>query len=220
MNSHLPIALAVFVLSVTVRADEQKNPVPWTVGVDVEMVSVSREQGLALIPLLRDASTFDAAFERLQKIIADEPAALLAWPLIRTRSGEHCEAENNEGRSYQDPDGGPGIIVTRRLGPELRASPVVQAAGTSIQVGIVASIGSVRGIRRYPHGQSPIGFKYVMEVPEFSTLSISATLSVANGGRLLLGSFLVPSPSPHVVLFILHATAVRADFPTPKTSAP
>ena len=220
MKSHLRIALAVFVLAVTVRADEQKNPVPWTVGVDVEMVSVSREQGLALIPQLRDASTFDATFDRLQKIVADEPAALLAWPLIRTRGGEQCAAENNEGRSYQDPDGGPGIIAIHRLGPELRASPVVQSGGTSIHVGIAASICRVRGIRRYPHGQSPIGFKYVLEVPEFSTLNVSTTLSIANGGRLLLGSFLVPSPSPHVVLFILHATAMRADSPSPKTPAP
>ena len=220
MKSRLCIALAILILVGGARAEDQEDAAPWTVGVDVEMMSVSTEQGMPLIPLLRDQRSFGAAFERLQKIIADEPAALLAWPLIRTRSGEHCEAENSESRSYQDPDGRPGFIEIRRLGPELRASPVVQTGGTSIQIEIATSIGYVRGLRRYPHGLSPIGFKYVLEVPEFSTLNITTTLSIGNGSRLLLGSFFVPSPSPHVVLFILHATAVRADFPNAKTSTP
>ncbi len=214
------IALAILVLAVPARSEDQGDAAPWTVGVDVEIVSVSPEQGGPLIPQLRDPRSFGAAFERLQKIIADEPAALLAWPLIRTRSGEPCEAENSEDRSYQDPDGRPGFIEIRRLGPELRASPVVQTGGTSIQIEIATSINYVRGLRRYPHGLSPIGFQYVLEVPEFSTLNVTTTLSIANGGRLLLGSFFVPSPSPHVVLFILHATAVRADFPNAKTPTP
>jgi hypothetical protein len=217
MKSRLRIALAVLVLATVARAEDQDEQALWTVCADVQMVSVSPERGLALIPQLRDARSFDAAFGRLQKIIAGEPATLLGWPLIRSRGGEQCWAENDEDGRFRIADDLNAFEI-RNLGPRLEATPIVRAGGASIQIEIIACFVRLLGVQRYPDGQTPIGFNYVTEQPTFSNLNVSATLNIANGGRLLLGSFLVPSPSPHVVLFILHATAVRADSPKPKPS--
>lgn len=214
------IAFAILIPWAGARAEAAEEKVPWTVTADVQMVSVSREQGLALLPQLRDARTIDAAFERLQKIIEAEPAALLAWPHLHTRGGEESWARNIEENRCPDPNDPVGKIDVHHLGPEFQATPIVQTGGTNIQLEITARFVRLRGIQRYPAGQSPIGFKHVLEQPEFSISSVQTTLSIANGGRLLLGSFFVPAPKPHVELFMLHATAVRADFPKPKTPAP
>ena len=221
MKAPVLTALAVRAFSLFARAGEHDEKAPWTVRVDVQMVSVSQEQGLALLPQLRDPRTIGAAFARLQKIIAAEPAALLAWPHLHTRNGEASWARNDEGEPFQERDmhGIAESFAIRPLGPQLEAEPIVQPGGTSIELNIVARFVRRLGTQIFPNGQSRIGFKYATEQSTFSTSSVRTILRIANGGRFLLGSFFVRSPSPHVELFILHATATRTDFPKPKIPA-
>ncbi len=70
----------------------------WNVRVEVQMVSIAPRDALTLtlIPALRDRKTVELAVERVQKMIADGSATLLAWPIIWTPNGERAVCETSE----------------------------------------------------------------------------------------------------------------------------
>ena len=53
-----------------------------SIRVDVQMVSVSPAAAMSLVPALSDEKTIEEANARLQKMIANDEATLLGWPVL------------------------------------------------------------------------------------------------------------------------------------------
>lgn len=96
---------------------------PWTVRVDVQMVAISPQRALTLIPKLQDERTADAAFADIQRMIERDEAELLAWPVAIARNRMRAVAESVvEVRSpteFDPPSGGGALPVQpRQLPPD------------------------------------------------------------------------------------------------------
>ena len=72
-----------------------------SIRVDVQMVSVSPAAALSLVPALSDEKTTEEANARLQKMIANDEATLLGWPVLWLRNG--MATDRNLGLSPLDP---------------------------------------------------------------------------------------------------------------------
>ncbi len=229
MNGFQRIAVIVFFTAALSFAQAEKDAVPaeqteWTVCADVQMVSIKPQAALKLLPELVERKTVDAAFVRLQEMIVSGEAELLAWPRVCVRSGVRGVAESFEeliSPTDQPPPGGtPGPIAQsnnhinefgsfeiRNLGPSLDIEPVVSADGRSISINIHAEFVRLIAMKEFRHREYSWAMKWLIHRPDFASSGVTTTLDVANGPRVLLGSFVVSSPQPRVELFILHATA-------------
>ncbi len=72
-----------------------------SIRVDVQMVSVSPAAALSLVPALSDEKTIEEANARLQKMIANDEATLLGWPVLWLQNG--IAADRNLGLNPLEP---------------------------------------------------------------------------------------------------------------------
>lgn len=213
------------------------EPSTWDVRVEVQMVSIAPRDALTLIPALRDCETAETGFMRLQKMIAHGSATLLAWPMVWTPSGTRAVCETIE--EFRYPTGfnpppyaqtvAPGkwdsflapvfndsmrgtvptAFETRNTGPTLEVEPTVGFAGKQIAILIIPRIVRHLGFSEYVDGTFPNGAVSRGLQPEFRAAQLQTYLRVPSGKPVLIASFVVPKPEPHVELFILRATAIR-----------
>lgn len=96
---HLAMGLAACAGWVLPCAADEQEP-GWMVRVDVQMVRISPQYALDLVPRLRDQRTREAAVAKLQSMIAKKEATLLAWPVVWTPSGQIGTAATAEENWY------------------------------------------------------------------------------------------------------------------------
>ena len=99
-----PVFLAVLIAAAwpadpVARADDAVPQA--SIRVDVQMVSVSPAAALSLVPALSDEKTIGEANARLQKMLANDEATLLGWPVLWLRNG--ITANRNLGLNPLEP---------------------------------------------------------------------------------------------------------------------
>ncbi len=222
------VAAAALAFAISVGAEEPKAT-GWNVRVEVQMVSVPMAKGLALVPAMLEAQTAESAFADLDKMIVDNAARLLAWPVVWIRDRERGLSEAIEEVRYptefnppQEPTlfaGGlkpdprpwgpdiPTAFETRNIGPTLEVQPAVKSGGKLIELSIVPQMVRFVKFHEFSTPKSPLGIGGTMQQPEFLTMKATTTFTVRSGQRTLGGVFVVPEPAPHFELFIVRATA-------------
>lgn len=208
---------------------------PWSVRVEVQMVSVSMEDARNLVPALTNDQTAQVASDRLQEMLALDRAVLLGWPMTWTRgtssaSGEPRRAVGESVREIRYTSSyepfretfsplpwlfkarwgfaSPSTFDTRDTGSVLEVeAAAVEAGGRIIALNLVPQVVRFLGFDEHRTQRSPLGIEGIMTQPKFWTSKSTMQLRVANDRPTLVGSFVVPKPEPHVELFILRAQA-------------
>jgi general secretion pathway protein D len=99
----------------------------------------------------------------------------------------------------------PSNFETRNAGLTLEVEPVVSDDGKQIHLNLVPQHVHFRGMRTTTIQQSVSKEKITVDQPIFQTMKTQTSLTLKNGGRMLLGVFPTDEPPDHVELFILHA---------------
>jgi hypothetical protein len=211
------------------------NELKASVRVDVQVIGISPDRAVSLIPALLDEATMLEARARLQKMIAAGEATLLGWPLVYVSSHERSVSETNEECRYPvefDPPQLPGIFgrakpflptwgeanpttfETTNLGISLE----VEALAGNDQRTFVLKVAGARkqqlGMKQFRKQASDLGVEGVMEQPEFLVSKITTQLSVRDGQPVLLHVSVVQKPKPYVELWILRATSFLQQNPS------
>lgn len=220
---------AVVVVGRFLHADEPDR-VPASVRVDVQMVSISIPEAEQLVPALRDRKTAEAAWTRLQQMIAQDEAKLLAWPVLWLQSSifgwvdsstESVE-EVRYATEFTPPDSpsifgrpprisptwGPSVptaFETRNVGATIEAHVAVAPGGKAVKLDLSSQFVRLEGFRVWHVQRSPLGIAGVQQQPIFQKAEIYSHLHVQQGQPMLVGVFVFSQPEPHVELHILHA---------------
>lgn len=209
----------------------------------VEMIALPTAAALRLLPRLQNADQCEGACLDLQRLVRSGEAELLEQPTVVLGGGMRAQVESGPEIRWPtefEPPSLPGSFgnspdVARAprqqsWGPitpysfesddlgahlEFEASPVHEASGLVLNSGAVASLSSLDGWREFVGPADPHGVVGVIRQPIISRYKIQALLSLRPGAHKLLGSFTCAKPHPHVIVFILSATAVRLDLPEP-----
>lgn len=94
----LSLCLAWFVVTATTMAVVQE-PAPepvWTITAECQMIVLPQKLALPLIADFTDDAKVDAAWARVQRMIAEEQATLLANLIVRGRAGERAASDSSE----------------------------------------------------------------------------------------------------------------------------
>lgn len=186
----------------------------WLVRADVQMVSVSRQQALALVPQLLDAATTEAAVAKLQEMIASGGAKLVAWPMILAPGGQRAVSETNEEVRYPTeflgydavfglPISPPGvrppsdsfrgtvatIFETWNTSPTFELEAAVLGAEPRIHMNVVIQHVRHLGMQLYMDGQFPTGAVRHSVQPEVKVNKVTTSLSLASGRHALIAAF-------------------------------
>lgn len=201
---------------------------PTSVRLDVQMVSVSMAEARNLVPALENGKTADAAWTRLEAMIARGEAKLLAWPVLWLQNGVRGTAESVQEVRYAtefDPPQFPNIFgrgplifpnwgprsptafETRDVGSTFEATPTVEQDGQVVALDCVSQFVRLTGFREWHTQRSPLGIAGVYQQPYFQTSRTTAQLRVHRDQPALFGVFVFSEPEPHVELHILHARA-------------
>ncbi len=215
-----------------VHSEDADPPTPIArIRVDVQMVSIPIAEAGRLIPAFENRETANDAWTRLQAMITNGEASLIGWPMLWLRGGQRCVFESIGEDRYPtafNPPQAPGessfgprkirptripfsptAIETRNTGCTLEADASVEKDGKVITLDIVAQY--VRRIvtREWRIKADAIGSIGVLQQPDFLTSKVTTSLSVRHDKPILIGTFVVAEPQPHVELFILHTKATR-----------
>lgn len=198
---------------------------PARVRVDVQMVAVAQREAARLIPAFANPRLAGEAWNRLQEMIARNEATLVAWPIVWLQDGEEGFDTSDEELRYPtemfdihgmwsrpilsptwDPFT-PTAFATRNLGPRLDAQVDVEPGGQVVAVDFDVKFVRLVGQREWRGQKSPLGIVSWRRQPEFQTAHVSTGLRVRRDEPVLIGTYLLPEPKPHVELHILHARA-------------
>jgi hypothetical protein len=190
------------------------------------MVSVSPADAANLVPEFQNRETANAAWGRLQSMVAHDEATLLAWPVLWLLTGQHEYAQDVEEVRYPTefdppqfpmifarpplifPTWGPKSVTafeTRHVGPEIEASATLEADGKSVVLDLHAQLVRLLGMREQHTQRSDLGIAGVVQQPDFQNSNVTVLLRVRPGQPALMGVFVISRPKPQVQLFVLHA---------------
>ena len=210
----------------------------WNVQVEMQIVALPEDLAVPLVPDFLDEKKIEAAYAKLQMLIASGKAKLVGWPILTTMSGQRAVIESIEEMRFPSEFKQPGVEVakppagkeaekaepkpaastfdatpaafeTRNAGVTLEIEPVVSADGHSISVNLVP-----QHVRLHTYKKSTLelprdGTKLVVEQPEFHTSKVTTSLTLQNGERKFLGAYKVADPAGHMEFFILKVGAKR-----------
>lgn len=210
-----------------------------TVKVELQMVAVTPLDALELIPELREERSIEAAFQKLQRMIAKEEAELLGWPIAVARNGTRSVAETAEEVRYPtdfEPHYLSGIVPvepllrldwfsilggsdwaimppngfeTRNSGQTLEIEPAVEENGKRIALSITAQCVRLLRVHEFRGEKALNGIEGVTVRPEFSCYKFTGSLTARNGRWMLLSSSVEQQPKPRAILFLLRAVTMR-----------
>lgn len=191
------------------------------------MVAMPQEKMLKMLPSLRDPKTNEAAVGELLAAVQRKEATLTGYPMVQVVDGEKSTTETIEekrfpvdadpaAKSMQPPGTSqlvdtslrePGLAETRNLGATLEAQATVARNGEAIRVEIVGQRVAFLGWENIanPAAVGPAFAKGAQ--PQFFDSKVQTTVSVPNGGHLLVGVHVLLKPEGHMEVFMLHAAA-------------
>jgi len=207
---------------------------PSNLEIELLVVQVPQALALPLIPKLSDRAQSESAVDEIHALIANNQARLIAWPVVKTKSGQRAVFEQVEEFRYAT-DYDPAERVTKTdsaskdlqkkskatttIVKEVDAIPVgfeTRNVGVTLEVepltvdGIIIDLSLVPqhnlllSMRRVEIEDKASGRKVIVEQPIFHTNKVTTSLSVRNGDYTLLGTFKMPKPEGYIELFILH----------------
>jgi hypothetical protein len=204
----------------------------WNVTAECQMVTLPQKLALALLPDLQDEQKIEAAFARVQELIAKGEAQLVANLIVKSLSGEPATAESVEEIRYAtefDPPNLPqgmvdhpeilekwphvGVVPTametRKAGAIFESTVNLEADGVFAKVDCDPS--HVRLLRniKLDAGRLPNGEHLFVEQPIFHTLRNQCSLYLRSGQRVLVGFHKLTEPADTVELFFLRVSWVK-----------
>lgn len=228
------LCLAVFAgfTGPAAHSEDADRPTPIArIRVDVQMVSIPIAEAGRLIPAFENRETANDAWTRLQAMITNGEATLIGWPILWLRSGQRgvfesigedrypteftppqAAGESSFGQGKIRPTRipfSPTAFETRNTGCTLEANASVEKDGKVITLDIVAQFVRRIATREWRIRADAIGSIGVLQQPDFLTSKVTTSLHVRHEKPILIGTFVVAEPQPHVELFILHTKATQ-----------
>jgi len=189
------------------------STLPFIVTAESRIVVLPQKEAVLLLPELADDARCEAGYERLQAMIQDGKAELVADLVLKTREGKTATAAASEEMRYPtefDPPT-PTAFETRDLGPSLELTPIsLSADGRSVEVNVTARDVRFLHWNRYDAGGLPNGERLGIEQPQFHSIRNTSTLRLQNGQRILFGAHKIPGDKGGMELFLLRVSAVKS----------
>jgi hypothetical protein len=224
-------------LPAVTRADETESS--WNVRAELRMIAVPQRYAFRLTSELRRAETFATGEARVNALIASGGAEILGWPTLQCPNGYASTSESVEHVLYPTEFellGIPGDFAfptqdlilmslrhrrfdvptgfeTRDCGPVLRIDPVVEPSGR-IRLTVDARFTQLDSMEPGIGTRSDRLGDHLIYQPRFREFHVHTSLTVANGGGLLLDTF-ADERRARTVLFLLYASARRLIPPNP-----
>ena len=208
----------------------------WNLTAECQMIVLPQKLALPLLPELLDETKIDAAFAKLQELIASGTAQLAANLVVKMRDGQRSVAESIEEMRYgtefdppqlpQNAPNDPAILKhwpitgitptafeTRNIGATLEVEIAANESGRLMSVSAIPQ--HVRFLRwaKTDAGKLANGERLLVEQPIFHTMKNTTQLTLGNGQRVLLGIHKLTEPADTLELFILRVSATPAPAP-------
>ncbi|MCE9610894.1 MAG: hypothetical protein K8R23_11930 [Chthoniobacter sp.] len=215
------------------RAEDQ--PV-WNLVAECQVVVLPQKVALPLLGDLLDETKIEAAYARIQEMIASGKAELVGNQIAKMPSGTRGVSETVEELKYATefeppslPQNAPENIQalkewpltgitptafeTRNTGVRLEVEATEESAGRQIFATVVCE--HVRFLRwtKIDAGRLASGERLSVEQPIFHTAKSTCTLRLRTGQRVLLGVHKISGAADSLELFLLRITATRAGTP-------
>ncbi len=237
MKRICPVIAALFFLTPGFAADEMKL---WNIRVEMQVVAIPDEIAVPLVAEMMDEKKIEAAYVKIQDLLAHGMAKLIGWPFVTTRSGDRAVVEAVDEIRYAtkyDPptvsfapgvnatdtvkiepkvdvtvfEGIPAEFETRNTGVTLEVEPTLSPDAKTITVNLRPQHVRLKGYNKVSVEKPSTGEKVVVEQPEFDTMNVTTSLTLRNGQRMLMGVFRVSDPAKYLEFFILKAEAKKVE---------
>ena len=221
-------------------ADPATDQRPINVRIELQVVAVPEAIAVPLAAEMMKKDKIEAAYVKIQELLAKGTAKLIGWPIVTTVSGQRAVSEAiHEVRfttEYSPPTvnltpnvpanatikiapsvdvtafaGIPAAFETRNVGVTLEVEPSLSVDGKTINLNIVPQDVRLRGFNKVTMEVRGGGGKVVVEQPEFDVKKLTTSLTVRNGERVLLGVYPTDEPPKHIEFFILKAEAIPVE---------
>ena len=110
----LHTTLAALLLASLCTSFAQQN-ISWNVELELQIVSMREELATPLVAELRDPQRVEAAFKRVQKLLAEKRATLVGWPILTTKNGLRAAFEQVDEIRYPTEFGLGGKTTTTEI---------------------------------------------------------------------------------------------------------
>lgn len=242
MTATLPALLALAAIAAV--PPPPSEPGCYQIRAKVEMISLPTGTALRLLPRLKDADRCEAACVELQRLIRAGEAEVLEQPTVVTRDRQRTETDSGPELRWPTEIGPPGIpgsfgnspdaasrprqqswgpitpsaFETDPLGARFEMEPTLErdAQGLILRTSVVASLSTLDGWREFFGPADPHGVVGAFRQPIISRYKVYSAVAFRPGAHKLLGTFTCAQPQPHVILFVLYATATCLDPPPAK----
>lgn len=206
----------------------------FTLTAECQIVTLPQKAALKLLPDLLDEHKINAAYDRLQAMLASGEADLVGNPVVKTQEHEKGYSESADEFKYPTefdpcpmPDplkipkadlaevvknwpvwgATPTAFEVRNLGAALEFKPVSHSLdGRYFEVEVTAKDTRFLGWYHAPAGTTAAGLVLSVDQPHFYSLKNTTTLRVENGGRYFLGIHKVPDDKALMEVFLLRVS--------------
>lgn len=220
------------------------GPNDWTaspnIRIEIQIVAIPEPLSVAFINEMKDKTKIEAAYVKVQDLLAKGTAKLIGWPMAITRSGQRAIIEAIHEIRYAteyapptvgvNPDvaadaevkvepkldvtalaGLPSAFETRNAGVTLEVEPVLGPDMKTIDLNIVPQHVRLKGFEKVTLEGAAGRTKTIVEQPRFDTMKVTTSVTMLSGHRLLLGVFRTDDPPKHFEFFILKVETVPVD---------
>jgi len=226
MKSFLLFLLAV--LPLAAQDDARK----WRVHSELQVITLPEKAAIALLPELRDEGKIEGAWKRIEAMIAEGGAMLIATPTVVASSDEKGEAKQAEevryGSEFISPQliepapkpgdtappnkdkalgiaYGPAAFEMREVGITFTAEAAVSGDGQTLDVTVKSEHTWHLGWAEFESGQTLSGEKIKLQQPKFASVKADSFLTMRSGERTLLSVHRVPGEQGRMEFFLLRA---------------
>lgn len=225
----------LLLLLAVLPAVAQDAPRQWRVHAELQVVTLPEKAAIALLPELRDEGKIEGAWKRIEAMLAEGGAALVAAPIVVANAFENGEAKQGEevryGSEFSSPQViepapkpgdtaprnkdkalgiayGPTAFETRHVGITLTVEAGVSGDGQTLDVTVKSEHTWHLGWAEFEAGQTLSGEKIKLQQPKFASVKADSFLTVRSGERTLLSFHRVPGEQGRMELFLLRAWTV------------
>jgi hypothetical protein len=235
MRAMSPIFLVVLMMVARAWADDATAKPNWNLTVECLMVTVPQALALSLIEELSDDLKIEAAWTRLQKMIAKGEAKLVANLVGKGGPGEDGSSESVQEFRYPtefDPPQLPSGVPPEKIAETLKNWPIVGVTPRTFEtrnvgaklhfnggvsedgkwVYLEAEVEHVRLLRldKWDAGLMPSGERLTVEQPQLMSLKNTLKLQLGDGQRVLAGVHKLPDQENVIELFILRVSVRKS----------
>jgi hypothetical protein len=235
MRAMFPVPLAVLAMIARACADDQSAKPHWNLTVECQMVTLPQALALPLIEELSDDLKIEAAWARLQKLIAKGEAKLVANLVGKGGPGEDGSSESVQEFRYPtefDPPQLPSGVPPEKIAETLKNWPIVGVTPTTFEtrnvgamlkfsggvsedgkwIFLEAEVQHVRLLRmdKWDVGLMPSGQRLTIEQPQLMSLKNTLKLQLGDGQRMLAGVHKLPDQENIIEFFILRVSARKS----------